>query len=203
MTTKKKATLAALIAGALAALSIGTAAIAQTSPSAPTQAPATVQQESQQVAPVDNDTTQFESQSEADDATEAPGKEDGKDDGKEDGTDQGKDEQSPSYSSSITAPQGTDTGAETKDDEAAEAKALASTPGLIGEQAAQDAALAAFPGTVQKVELDNENGNIVYSVEITNDAGASADVKVDAGNGTVLHQEAGGADEGGEEAGED
>ena len=197
MNTKKKVRLAALLAGALAALSVGTAAIAQTTQSTPTQAPATVQQESQQVAPAttDTDETQFESQSEADDATETPGE--------ADGVDQGKNEQSPSYASSLTGPQGTDNGTETEKDEAAEAKALASTPGLIGEQAAQDAALAVFPGTVQKVELDNENGSIVYSVEITDSSGAGADVKVDAGNGTVLHQEADGADEGGEEAGED
>ncbi|NIA25459.1 MAG: hypothetical protein GWP04_07795 [Gammaproteobacteria bacterium] len=198
MNVKKKTSIAAIALVALASLGVGSAAIAQTGQapaqtSAPTQAPATVQQPAQpgqvEATTPDADQVQLESQSEADDATEVPGK--------EDGTDQGKNERSPSYSSSLTAPQDSDSG-----DEAAEAKALAGTPGLIGEQAARDAALGAFDGTVQKVELDNENGAVVYSVEITNSSGAGADVKVDAGNGTVLHQEAGGADEGGEEAGE-
>lgn len=198
MSIKKKTSIAAIALVALASLGVGSAAIAQTGQapaqtSAPTQAPATVQQPAQseqvEATTTDSDQVQFESRSEADDATEAPGK--------EDGTDQDKDEQSPSYSSSLTAPQGSDGGNET-----AEAKALAGIPGLIGEQAAKDAALAAFDGTVQKVELDNENGAVVYSVEITNSSGAGADVKVDAGNGTVLHQEAGGADKGEKEAGE-
>ncbi|HDL49475.1 MAG TPA: hypothetical protein ENH33_05895 [Actinobacteria bacterium] len=194
LNVKKKANIAAIALVALASLGVGSAAIAQTGQApAQTPAPATVQQPTQsgqvEATTADTDQVQFESRSQADDATEAPGK--------EDGTDQGKNEQSPSYSSSLTAPQGGDNG-----DETAEAKALAVTPGLIGEQAARDAALAAFDGTVQKVELDNENGAVVYSVEIINSSGAGADVKVDAGNGTVLAQEAGGADEGGKEAGE-
>jgi uncharacterized membrane protein YkoI len=35
------------------------------------------------------------------------------------------------------------------------------------------------------VELDNENGVVVYSVELDN----GLDVKVDAGNGNILHTE--------------
>ncbi|MCW4046313.1 MAG: PepSY domain-containing protein [Candidatus Bathyarchaeota archaeon] len=40
-------------------------------------------------------------------------------------------------------------------------------------------------GTVTSVSLDNENGNLVYSVEIAKGS-TSYDVKVDAGNGAVL-----------------
>jgi uncharacterized membrane protein YkoI len=40
-------------------------------------------------------------------------------------------------------------------------------------------------GTVIKVSLDNENGNLVYSVEIVKGT-TSYDVKVDAGTGSIL-----------------
>jgi uncharacterized membrane protein YkoI len=40
------------------------------------------------------------------------------------------------------------------------------------------------------VELENENGSVVYSVELTQ-SGKAYDVKVDAGNGQILHSEAG------------
>lgn len=48
----------------------------------------------------------------------------------------------------------------------------------------------AAPGQVIKVSLDNENGNVVYSVEIRTSTGI-VDVKVDAGNGTVLALDSG------------
>lgn len=52
------------------------------------------------------------------------------------------------------------------------------------------AASGAVPGTVGEVELENENGSVVYSVEITDDTGAEVDVKVDAGDATILDQQA-------------
>jgi hypothetical protein len=56
---------------------------------------------------------------------------------------------------------------------------------------AQKVALGANPGTtVVKSELDNENGSLVYSVTLDN----GLDVKIDAGNATVLHTEKGGAE---------
>jgi uncharacterized membrane protein YkoI len=58
-----------------------------------------------------------------------------------------------------------------------------STLALITAEQAQDAVLAAYPGaTVTEVDLDNENGCLVYSVELNDDT----DVKVDAGNGVIL-----------------
>jgi len=69
--------------------------------------------------------------------------------------------------------------------EADEAAAL-QTKATITSAQAEAAALAANPGaTVVKSELDNENGVLVYSVELSN----GMDVKVDAGNGKVLHTE--------------
>jgi uncharacterized membrane protein YkoI len=53
---------------------------------------------------------------------------------------------------------------------------------------AEAAALVANPDTtVVKTELDNENGVLVYSVELS----TGADVKVDAGNGSILFTDSG------------
>ena len=104
------------------------------------------------------------------------------------GSDTGPDVQSPSYSSSISVDQNATDGMS----EADEAAALAGQAKITVDQA-KAAALAANPGTtVVKAELDNENGALVYSVELSN----GSDVKVDAGNGAILHTEAGGDNEG-------
>ena len=71
--------------------------------------------------------------------------------------------------------------------EGAESERLKSLARITPEQA-RDAALAQVPGTVKKVELENEDGNVVYGVEIKTAKGDS-DVKVDAGDGRVLHVE--------------
>jgi uncharacterized membrane protein YkoI len=71
--------------------------------------------------------------------------------------------------------------------EGAESERLKSLARITPEQA-RDAALAQVPGTVKKVELENEDGNVVYGVEIKTAKGES-DAKVDAGDGRVLHVE--------------
>ena len=63
---------------------------------------------------------------------------------------------------------------------------------ITGDQA-RSAALASVPGTATSVELENEDGNLVYGVTVKTTTGES-DVKVDAGNGKVLHVEADGQD---------
>lgn len=55
---------------------------------------------------------------------------------------------------------------------------------------AKAAALAAVSGTVLRVTLDDENGQIVYSVEIQTSKGIS-DVKVDAITGQVVRIDSG------------
>ena len=78
--------------------------------------------------------------------------------------------------------------------EADEAAALAGQAKITAD-AAQAAALAANPGTTAvKVELGDENGTIIYSVELNN----GADVKVDATSGAVLSTEAAGTEEQGD-----
>lgn len=104
--------------------------------------------------------------------------------------------QDPRYDASITVPAGADT-----ENEADEAASLAGLATITADQA-RDSALAKFPGaTVVKVELENENGALVYGVELTDASGKGQDVKVDAGNGSVLHVDSDGPDddaEGGE-----
>jgi len=90
--------------------------------------------------------------------------------------------QEPSYTASITTADNGSTG------EADQSKALTALAKVTADQA-RDAALGAVPGVAGAIELDNENGNVVYSVEVTNAAGARVDVKVDAGNAKVLAQD--------------
>jgi uncharacterized membrane protein YkoI len=65
----------------------------------------------------------------------------------------------------------------------------------INSVQATTAAQAQVPGTVLKVELDNENGNLVYSVGVKTASNEIKDVKVDAGNGKVLHVDSGDEDD--------
>lgn len=81
-------------------------------------------------------------------------------------------------------------GAETPDNEAADAAALAGKATVTADQA-RTTALAANPGTtVVKAELGDENGTIVYSVELSN----GADVKVDANSGKITATDQPGSD---------
>lgn len=92
--------------------------------------------------------------------------------------------QDPSYSSSIAVDEGQFDGMSESD----EGAALQSKAGITPAEA-EAAALAANPGaTVVETELDNENGALVYGVELS----SGVDVKVDAGNGAILHTESGG-----------
>lgn len=94
--------------------------------------------------------------------------------------------QAPKYTGSIPV---AEQGAELSEaEEAAQLQSLAK----IGAADAEAAALAAHPGAqVVKSELDNENGSLVYSVELNN----GLDVKVDAGTGAILFVENGEDDE--------
>jgi uncharacterized membrane protein YkoI len=92
-------------------------------------------------------------------------------------------QQDPSYQSSVTLPE------QANQSQADEAKALEAAAKTSPDQA-RHAALAAVPGTTGNVSLDNEDGNVVYSVEVTDSNGTVTDVKVDAGNGTVLAKDA-------------
>lgn len=97
------------------------------------------------------------------------------------------DEQDPAITGSIPVPPGMPDG-KTEAEEQAALQALAR---LTPEQA-QAAAITANPGTTAtKVELGDENGFLVYDVQLSN----GLEVKVDAGDGKILHTEQADADD--------
>ena len=60
----------------------------------------------------------------------------------------------------------------------------------IDKAAAEQVALKAVPGTVHETELEtSDNGYVVYDIEVAGNDGQSHEVKVDAGNGKILHQD--------------
>jgi uncharacterized membrane protein YkoI len=61
-------------------------------------------------------------------------------------------------------------------------------PGLaqITLEQAKDVALANIQGEVLKIELEEENGFLVYGVEIVTPEKIITDIKIDAGNGGIL-----------------
>lgn len=97
-----------------------------------------------------------------------------------------------SFTGSVAAPAETEQpdGQEASGKEDQESAALQALATVTPQQAEQ-AALTAVPGTVAGTELGNENGFVVYSVKINGTGGNVTEVKIDAGNGAVLAQEAG------------
>jgi uncharacterized membrane protein YkoI len=91
-----------------------------------------------------------------------------------------QEEQDPNIKGSIAAP------AENEAAESIQLEGLAK----IDQAAAEKAALDAVPGTVKDAELGNENGFVVWEVEVQASDGTLQEVKVDAGNGQILAQEA-------------
>ena len=80
-----------------------------------------------------------------------------------------------------------DESSDNNDESSNNESAALSSKAVISAADAEAAALAANPGTTAvKVELDNENGVVVYSVELSN----GLDVKVDAATGKIIHTEA-------------
>ena len=94
----------------------------------------------------------------------------------------------PALNGSVAAPAEQEGGAETDASEAAESASLEALATLSPADA-KAAALAAVPGTAARPELENENGSVVYGVEVTQADGTVVDVKVDAGNGDILAQD--------------
>jgi uncharacterized membrane protein YkoI len=107
------------------------------------------------------------------------------------------DKREPAYKSSIQVPDQT-SGKEREEHgehgEAAEASRLAALA-KIDLAHATAAALAQVPGKALRTALDDENGDVVYSVVVQTTAGEVKDVKVDAGIGAVLHVAAAGTRE--------
>ena len=102
----------------------------------------------------------------------------------EDGS--GPDAQDPNYAGTASMPVDEAT---LPQDEAAEADALAALA-TVSQADAESAALGAVNGEIVQAELDNENGFVVWSIEVRDGAGTVHDVKIDAGNGQVLGTQA-------------
>jgi uncharacterized membrane protein YkoI len=73
----------------------------------------------------------------------------------------------------------------------------------ITEAQSKDIALKEVPGTVNEVELDDENGTIVYDVEVIAKDGTRHDVIIDAKTGKVINVEIEDEDENGNEENDD
>lgn len=116
-----------------------------------------------------------------------------------DGAPGSEEEQDPALTGSVPAPAETaqGDGQEGPGSEDREQVALQALATLTPQQAEQ-AALAAVPGTVAETELDDENGYVVYGVEVAGADGTVTEVVIDAGNGAVLAQQAEEADDAGE-----
>ncbi|MEA2651847.1 MAG: hypothetical protein QOI85_1568 [Chloroflexota bacterium] len=100
----------------------------------------------------------------------------------------GPDEQDPNYAGKATILVDEST---LPEDEAAEGAALAALA-TVSQADAESAALGAVNGEVVTAELGNENGYVVWSVEVRDAAGMSTEVAIDAGSGDVLGTQAGG-----------
>ena len=106
---------------------------------------------------------------------------------------QGQEAADPSYTGSVKAPadredQGGNEPDSSGSDESAEAAALARLA-TVDRAAAAKAATTAVPGTAGHSGLEDENGYVVWSVEVTRRDGSVVDVKVDAGDARVLAQD--------------
>jgi uncharacterized membrane protein YkoI len=110
-------------------------------------------------------------------------------DGPDGGADSAQEGQDATFTGSVPAPAeteqagGTETAASDPQEKAALEKLAAVTP-----QAAEQAAVAAVPGTISATDLGNEDGFVVYSVDIKGSDGSVTEVKIDAGNASVLAQ---------------
>ena len=100
----------------------------------------------------------------------------------------GSDDEEENFKGSVAAPQ--QNSPEGSHDEAAEARSLQKLA-KIDQGEAEKAALQAVPGTVKSTRLEEENGFVIYEVEVAGNDGQTHHVDVDAGNDRVLQQEAG------------
>ncbi|MCO7220061.1 PepSY domain-containing protein [Klenkia sp. PcliD-1-E] len=113
-------------------------------------------------------------------------------DGPDGGPGSEQDAADPTFTGTVPAPAATEVpdGQEAAGSDGAEQAALQALATVTQAQAEQ-AALAAVPGSVTETDLDAENGYVVYSVEVNGADGTVTEVTVDAGNGSVLAQQAG------------
>ena len=71
----------------------------------------------------------------------------------------------------------------------AQEQATLAKQATITEEEAIKTALEKVPGTVQKVELEDEDGTVVYGIEVKAKDASVQDVKVDAKTGKIIKVE--------------
>jgi uncharacterized membrane protein YkoI len=117
-------------------------------------------------------------------------------DGNDGGPGSAQEAEDPSYTGTVRAPAETEqTGGHEGAGSDAQEQAVLTALATVTAAQAEQSALAAVPGTVSETDLDNENGFVVYSVEINGADGTVTEVTVDAGNGSVLAQQVQGAED--------
>lgn len=94
-------------------------------------------------------------------------------------TDPNEEEQDPQLDGTI---QIDDVEDESEADEDARLQDLAT----VSESDAAAIAVTEYPGDISETELGNENGSVVWEFEIVGADGSTVEVKIDAGNATVL-----------------
>ena len=115
-------------------------------------------------------------------------------DGNDGGAGSAQEQQDASYTGSVPAPAEQADGQEGSGSDSQEQAALQGLA-TVNQAQAEKAATDAVPGTVSKTDLGNENGFVVYNVEITGADGTVTEVAIDAGNASVLAQQAADANE--------
>ena len=118
-------------------------------------------------------------------------------DGQDGGPGSEQEVQDPAFTGTVAAPAETEQ-ADGQEGSAGDAQEKAALEALtsVSQRDAEAAAVSAVPGgTVTETDLGNENGWVVYSVEVTGTDGTVTEVTVDAGNGTVLAHQAQGAED--------
>ncbi|MCW2532430.1 MAG: hypothetical protein JWP62_2000 [Blastococcus sp.] len=109
-------------------------------------------------------------------------------DGQDGGAGSDQEQQDPTYTGSVAAPAEQ---ADAQEGSAGDSQEQAALQALATVSAAdaEKAALAVVPGTVAETDLGNENGFVVYSVEVNGADGTVTEVTIDAGNASVLAQQ--------------
>jgi hypothetical protein len=95
----------------------------------------------------------------------------------------------PTFTGSVRAPAEQADGQETAGSDNQEQAALQSLA-TVPQAQAEAAALSAVPGSIAGTDLSNENGFVVYNVEVNAADGTVTEVTIDAGNASVLAQQA-------------
>jgi uncharacterized membrane protein YkoI len=75
------------------------------------------------------------------------------------------------------------------DDPTAEQAASLRDGAAVGQEDAEATARAEAPGTIHRTEIEDEDGRVVWDVEIDGDDGSRHDIQVDATSGEIVEHD--------------